>query len=162
MGLVLDRIPLPEPAWFAVMTEPRAEGIAATWLRRAGYWATYPLDRIQTRQRRPHGRTLVQWVEKPRFSRYIFVALRYINEPIGPINSAKGVSKLVTRPLSGIPLQIPCAVIDAILDERLFELDDDRGALVMSETHLPQLNGDTDLRVLMGQLGKWKCERVAA
>lgn len=154
-----ERIPLPEPAWFAVLTQARQEGVAATWLRRAGYWTTYPLDRYQQRRKRPHGRTLVEWVERPRFSRYIFVCLRYVNEAIGPINSTKGVSRLVTRPLSGIPLRIPCSVMDALLDERLFALDDGRGAIVMSETHL---HGDQELTVFMSTLGKWKCERVAA
>ena len=105
--------------------------------------------------KRPHGRTIVQWIERPRFPRYIFVALRYVNEAIGPINSVKGVSKLVTRPLSGIPLQIPTAVMDALLDERLFSLDDDRGGIVMSETHL---HGDRELKVFMSGLGRWKCE----
>ena len=152
-----ERVPLDEPRWFAVLCAPQQEGIAATWLRRAGYWAVFPLDRYQERRKRPHGRTLVQWVERPRFARYIFVAIRYVNEAIGPINAIKGVSRLVTRPLSGIPLQIPTAVMDAILDERLFELED--GRAIMSETHL---RGDRELRVFVNQLGRWKCERVAA
>lgn len=155
-----ERKPLTDgPRWFAVLTAPRQEGTAATWLRRAGYWATYPLDRVKTRLRRPHGRTLVQWIEAPHFPRYIFVALRFVNEAIGPINSCKGVSRLVCRRLSGEPLQIPTRIMDALLDERLFALDDERGAIVMSETHL---QGDRELRVFVGSLGRWKCEQVAA
>ena len=155
----IERRPLAEPKWFAVLTGPRMEGTAATWLTRAGYYVAYPFDRFQRRRKRPHGRTIVEWITEPRFRRYIFVALRYINEPIGPINSVKGVSRLVTRPLSGIPLQIPTSVMDALLDERLMALDDEQGGILMSETHL---HGDRELIVFMGSLGRWKCEQVAA
>ncbi len=148
-----------EPRWFAVMTAPQQESIAASWLMRAGYHCAYPFDRHQIRRKLAHGRHRVEWVERPHFPRYIFVALTKPNQPIGPINAVKGVSRLVTRPLSGIPLQIPTAVMDALLDERMVALDDGRGAIVMSETHL---KGDNELRVFVNQLGKWKCERVAA
>lgn len=153
-------IPLPDgPKWFCAMTKPSQEGIAATWLRRAGYWATFPMDRYRRRIKRPHGRTIVKWIEAPHFPRYIFVALTHVNQPIGPINAIKGVSRLVCRRLSGEPLQIPTSVMDALRGERLFELDDGRGAIVMSETHM---QGDRELRVFVGSLGKWKCEQVAA
>jgi hypothetical protein len=49
--------------------------------------------------------------------------------------------------------------MDAILDERLFALDDERGAIVMSETHL---HGDRELRVFLSSLGRWKTEPVHA
>lgn len=154
-----ERTPLPEPRWFAVMTAPQQEGIAATWLNRAGYYACYPFDRFQRRRKRPHGRTIVEWIERPHFPRYVFVALRYVNEAIGPINAVKGVSRLVCRRLSGEPLQIPTRIIDALLDERLFALEDGQGGIVMSETHL---HGDRELMVFMGELGRWKCGQVAA
>jgi ATP-dependent Clp protease adapter protein ClpS len=47
--------------------------------------------------------------------------------------------------------------MDAILDERLFALDDERGAIVMSQVHL---HGDRELRVFLSSLGRWKCEPV--
>ena len=155
----MERQPLADPRWYAVMTVPRQEGIAATWMRRAGYYAVCPIDRFQRRVKRPHGRTQVKWIEEPRFRRYIFVALRYVNEAIGPINSCKGVSHIVCRRLSGEPMQIPTKVMDALLDERLFSLDDEQGSIVMSETHLHM---DRDLRVFVNGLGRWKCEQVAA
>jgi transcription antitermination factor NusG len=152
-----ERLPLAEPVWFAVMCVPCQEGVASTWLRRAGYWATYPLDRYQALVSRPHGRTLVEWIDRPHFPGYIFVAIRYIAEPIGPINSIKGVIDIVRRPISREPLTIPIPVMDAILAERLFALDDERGAVVMSETHL---HGDRELRVFLSSLGRWKTEPV--
>jgi transcription antitermination factor NusG len=127
--MIADRVPLAEPLWFAVQCVPCQEGVAALWLRRAGYWATFPLDRYQVRVRRPHGRTLVQWIDRPHYPGYIFVAIRYISETIGPINSIKGVIDLVRRPISREPLTIPCSVMDAILAERLLGLDDERGPL---------------------------------
>jgi transcription antitermination factor NusG len=151
------RTPLAQPRWFAVQCVPCQEGLAASWLRRAGFWATYPLDRFQTRQRRPLGRTLVRWVDRPHFPGYIFVALRYSGETTAGINDVPGVVRLVCRPLSGEPLTIPTPVMDAILAERLFSLDDERGAIVMSETHL---HGDRELRVFLSSLGRWKTEPV--
>lgn len=156
----IERRELPNgPKWFAVMCGPCQESTAATWLSRAGYYVAYPFDRFQRRRKLAHGRNRVEWIERPRFPRYIFVALRYGNEAIGPINAVKGVSRLVCRRLSGEPLQIPSRVMDALLDERLFSLDDEQGSVVMSETHL---HGDRELTVFMGVLGRWKCEQVAA
>jgi hypothetical protein len=84
----------------------------------------------------------------------VFLALRYIGESIAQVSDTRGVIDLVRRPISREPLTIPIPVMDAILDERLFALDDERGAIVMSETHL---NGDRELRVFLGSLGRWKC-----
>ncbi len=132
----MERIPAMDPRWYAVMTTPQQESTAAAWLMRAGYHCAYPFDRHQIRRNLAHGRHRIVWVEKPHFPRYIFVALTKPNQPIGPINAVKGVSRLVTRPLSGVPLQIPTAVMD--------------------------LRGDNELRVFVNQLGKWKCERAVA
>jgi transcription antitermination factor NusG len=154
---VSERIPLAEPVWHAVQCVPCQEGVAATGLRRAGYWCCYPLDRHQVRQRRPLGRTLVVWRDRPHFPGYVFLALRYSDETLAPINDTRGVVKLVCRPISGEPLRIPSPVMDAILSERLFSLDDNRGSIVMSETHL---HGDRELRVFLSSLGRWKTEPV--
>lgn len=156
-----ERIPLEEPRWYCCMTGPRQESTAATWLRRAGYHAVFPFNRFQVRQKRPHGRTLVAWVERPHFPRYVFVALRYVNEAIGPINSVKGVSKLVCRRLSGIPLQIPTRIMDALLEERIVMTEE--GGVVMSETflHEDKWHKDHELRVFCSGLGRWKCEVAA-
>ena len=153
------RVPLVEPVWHAIQTVPCQEGVAATWLTRAGYHVSYPLDRVKVQQRRPMGRTLVGWLDRPHFPGYIFLALRYSGETIAAVNDTRGVIKLVCRPISGEPLTIPIPVMDAILDERLFALDDERGAIVMSETHL---HGDRELRVFLSSLGRWKCQPVYA
>jgi transcription antitermination factor NusG len=154
---MIERIPLADPVWHAVQCVPCQEGLAASWLRRAGFHVAYPLDRVQTWQRRPLGRTLVQWIDRPHFPGYVFLALRYSGESVAGINDVRGVVRLVCRPLSGEPLTIPIPVMDALLDERLFSLDDERGAIVMSETHL---HGDRELRVFLGSLGRWKSEPV--
>lgn len=152
-----ERVPLAQPLWYAIQCVPCQEGVAASWLRRAGHWVSYPLDRFQTRQRRPQGRSVVTWVDRPHFPGYVFLALRYSGETISGVNDTKGVVRLVCRPISGEPLTIPCSVMDAVLDERLFSLDDQRGAIVMSETHL---HGDRELRVFLSSLGRWKSEPV--
>jgi transcription antitermination factor NusG len=131
--------------------------LAASWLTRAGYFATYPLDRVCVRQRRPLGRTRDIWVDRPHFPGYAFLALRFADETIASVNLIKGVIDIVRRRISREPLTIPIPVMDAILDERLFALDDERGAIVMSETHL---NGDRELRVFLSSLGRWKTEPV--
>ncbi len=162
----LQRIPLQEPRWFAAMTAPNEESKAATWLTRAGYWVAFPFDRVQTRRKRALGRTIVEWIERPRFARYVFVALRYVNEPLGPINDTPGVSRLVCRRLSGEPLQIPTPIMDAILDERLFSLDDGRGGIVLTETFRDPGQRDStyarEVRTFVNSLGKWKAQEVAA
>ena len=156
--MTAERVPLAEPIWYAIQTIPCQEGIAASWLTRAGHYVTFPLDREKVRQRRPHGRgAVVRWIDRPHYPGYIFLALRFADEGIVSVNSIKGVIDIVRRPISREPLRIPCHVMDAILDERLFALDDERGAIVMSETHL---DGDRELRVFLSSLGRWKCEPV--
>jgi transcription antitermination factor NusG len=100
---------------------------------------------------------VVRWIERPHFPGYVFLALRYSGESIAGVNDTKGVVRLVCRPISGEPLTIPIPIMDAILDERLFALDDERGAIVMSQVHL---HGDRELRVFLSSLGRWKCEPV--
>jgi transcription antitermination factor NusG len=153
-----ERIPLAEPAWYAVMTVPCQEARAAVGLRRAGYWTTYPLDRFQKRYGPRHGPLRVRWVDRPHFVGYVFLALRFVDEPLGPAYTTPAVVNIVSRPISGEPLKIPCEVMDRILDERLVALDDDRGAIVMSETYLA---GDRELRVFLSSLGRWKCHVAA-
>jgi transcription antitermination factor NusG len=156
----MDRIPLADgPRWYAIQTVPCQEGLAASWLLRSGWWATYPIDRVCARQRRSQARPegIDRWVDRPHFPGYVFLALRYVGETTAGINDTRGVVRLVCRPLSGEPLTIPIAVMDAILDERLFALDDERGSVIMSETHL---HGDRELKVFLSSLGRWKCEPV--
>jgi transcription antitermination factor NusG len=99
----------------------------------------------------------VRWVDRAHFPGYVFLALRYIGESLAGVSDARGVIDLVRRPISRVPLTIPCSIMDAILDERLLGLDDERGAVVMSETHL---HDDRELRVFLSSLGRWRCEPV--
>lgn len=148
----VDRVPLAEPRWFAVVTGPRQEATAATSLRQAGYHAVFPFDRYRVRRRRPGTKVyVVSEVDRPHFPRYVFVALRYVNEPIGPINDTKGVSRLVCRRLSGEPLQIPTAVMDKLLGGRMVAFDDEAGSILMTETVCV---GDRDLQLFINGLGK--------
>lgn len=155
-----DRVALPEPKWFAVVTQPRSEAIAATWLRRRGYHAIFPFDRHKVRRRRPGTKIyVVTEVIKPHFPRYIFVALRYAHETIGGIKDATGVSAVVCRRLSGEPMQIPTKVIDALMDERLVAFDDDKGSMLMTET---VSLGDRDLQLFVNELGRRQIRALRA
>ena len=108
---------LPEPRWFAVMTRPGAEFLALRNLDRLGVWTFFPFDRVRRRRKRP-GTSLhvVEWVARPYLSRYVFVALRYVGETLATVNrdDCNGVATVLKSQLTGIPLQIPTAVIDLI------------------------------------------------
>ena len=122
-------VQLPEPIWLAVHTMAGHEATAARHLVRQGYWTWYPFERYREPSKRAKG--VSREVERPYFSRYIFVALRYAHEAIGPINETVGVSRVVCKRLSGEPLTIPCRVWMLKVgrrweDEALFpERDDD-------------------------------------
>ena len=120
--------PLPEPRWYAVHTRAGCEKAAAEELGRQGFWTWYPFDRYRVRRRRPGARDLVTWVERPHFSRYVFVALRYLEEAIGDVNDAEGVARVVCERFTGRPLQIPTVIMDALMDEALVTLDSDHSS----------------------------------
>lgn len=141
--------PLLEPEWYAVMTEPQAESKASTWLNRKGYHAIYPFDRHRVIANKRAGAH--RWIERPRFARYVFVALRYRDEPLGPISETPGVSSIVCRRFSGSPLRIPTRVMEALLSERLVMADDERRGVLMSEI---VRTGDVDLQMFINDLGK--------
>ena len=68
--------PLPEVQWYCVHTLAAHEATAARNLVRAGYWVWYPFERVRMPSVRAKG--VHKEVERPYFSRYIFVALRFI------------------------------------------------------------------------------------
>jgi transcription antitermination factor NusG len=167
---------LPALRWYAVHTTAGQEGRAARNLARQGYYVAYPFDRIMTRVTLggQHGRdeagnrvyferTVDRWIERPHFSRYIFVALRFVDEPIGPINDTDGVARVVCERMSGKPLEIPGWVMDALLEEALADLAgevdlrtsrielEDKHSLLMREV---VAIGDTELSRFIDGLGR--------
>lgn len=104
--------------WYAVHTRPQAEAEADLNIRRLGYITWYPFHRVRCRRKRPGSLAYrVEWIERPYFPRYTFVAVRpreRYYEPIGPIARADGVSSVVS--FQGGPLEIPHAVMDELMD----------------------------------------------
>jgi transcription antitermination factor NusG len=122
-----ERIPLPEPEWFAIHTMSQQERLADRNLRRLGFWTFFPFDRVRKRRWNPGSRRfIIEWEPRPYFSRYIFVALRFADETTNVIQSESidGVSTVVKRPLSGIPLRIPNTVMDLIMDRAMVRFDE--------------------------------------
>lgn len=115
--------PLAEPKWFAVHTRASQEKIARKNLQRAGYMVFMPFDRVRTvRPARGYKHlsedrgNIVKWIERPHYSRYLFVALRFTDETLDPItHEMDGISTVVRSPFTGAPLQIPGPVMDALM-----------------------------------------------
>lgn len=106
--------------WYAVHTRAQMEEKAFVELKRLGLQVFYPFTRVRRRRRKPGTTTMiVEWVEKPFFSRYVFVGLEHDGQ-IGIVNAEDTVSTIVT--LGGVPMRIPEIIID-----RLMALTDDRG-----------------------------------
>lgn len=101
--------------WYVVMTEPRAESVAAHDLRRKGYQALFlhTLVTIAARRRRK------KIVKRPYLPGYIFVGLTpdKFDERGTPMlhdaGTAQGVSALVRAP-GGKPLPVPHEAMDAL------------------------------------------------
>ncbi len=105
------------PKWYACLTGPRSEQEASVHLRRAGYWVFYPHTREQKANKWvPGHRTALREVTLPLFPRYVFVALRDASEGLYAVKGLKGVACIVHKRFSGVPLQIPNAVMDRIID----------------------------------------------
>lgn len=114
-----ERQAFPEPRWFACMTGPRQETLAYEHLKRQGFWLHFPHRRF-TRQKCFHSRwgarRRLYEVEVPYFPRYLFVALRFMDEAIGTVNDTIGVSRVICSRFSGIPIQIPNDVMHALIE----------------------------------------------
>lgn len=144
-----------EPRWYAVMTNPRMEEVAARNLKRLGYWTFYPFKRVRKLRKRANVNAhIVEWVNRPYFSRYIFVALRHQGEGLYAANEADGVSTVVY--LGDKPLCIPNPIMDELMDRA----NDDGvvGAPVDEVARKPfqegQLVGFKDNSPLCGLLGQ--------
>jgi transcriptional antiterminator RfaH len=92
--------------WFAVLTNVRAEPLAAKHLRRQGYGVLY----LHYPATVSHARRLRR-VIKPYFPRYLFAACLE-DLPVGPITRTTGVAALVQA--GPDPLEIPHPVIDEL------------------------------------------------
>ena len=106
--------------WYAVHTKAQMEETAFVELKRLGLQVFYPFTRVRRRRRKPGTtRMIVEWVERPFFSRYVFVGLEHDGQ-ISVVNAEDTVSTIVT--LGGVPMRIPGVIID-----RLMTLTDERG-----------------------------------
>lgn len=103
-----------EPHWYAVHTGPRQEDAANQNLRRQGYWTFFPFERVRKRRKLPNrDQHRVEWIERPYFPRYLFVALRKPNESIYAVNETDGVSTVVY--CGEEPLEVPQGVMDELM-----------------------------------------------
>jgi transcription antitermination factor NusG len=99
--------------WYAVMTAPRSEELANRNLRRAGYWTFYPHQRVKRKRKRANQNIyLVEWVNMPYYSRYIFAALKE-GQGLYGVNECDGVSTVVYS--GDRPLEVPHRVMDEII-----------------------------------------------
>lgn len=108
--------------WYAVHTRSQMEEKAFVELKRLGLEVFYPFTRVRRRRRKPGTLTMiVEWIDRPFFSRYVFVGLDHEGQ-IGIVNAEDTVSTIVT--LGGVPICIPEIIID-----RLMALTDERGLM---------------------------------
>lgn len=100
--------------WFAVMTKPGLEGKANADLKRQGFMTFFPFERVRQKRKipnRPQHRIVE--VEKPLFSRYLFVMLRE-GQGLYAVSRTPSVAAVVS--LGGYPLRIPDATITALME----------------------------------------------
>ena len=116
------KVPLAEPQWLACMTGARREFDADLDLRRKGLWTWLPFERVRIRKKMrgtlPTSKEWVwvpEWVNRPYFNRYIFVALRYQNDSISTIEASDHISIVVRRRFSREPLRIPSGVMAELM-----------------------------------------------
>lgn len=101
--------------WCAVQTHARAEDKAAFHLHRQGYRVFLP----KHLKRRKHARR-VDWVPRPLFPRYLFVALDPETVRWWSIRSTVGVSDLVRFGIH--PAAVPAGIVEEIMARQ-----DDKG-----------------------------------
>lgn len=100
--------------WFAAMTKPGAEWDADFELKLLGFETFLPFERVRQRRKVPNRpQHIVVEVEKPLYSRYLFVALQP-GQSLYAVNTAAAVSTVVH--MAGEPLRIPDAAITALME----------------------------------------------
>lgn len=98
---------LTSPTWYVVQTQVNGEAKAAENLRRQGYQTYLP----RHLKRRRHARK-VDFVAKPLFPRYMFVAIDIATQRWRSVQSTIGVSRLVTN--GDEPAAVPDGVVRAL------------------------------------------------
>ncbi len=96
-----------EEHWYAVHTQVRGEDKARPHLERQGFAVYLP----RYAKRRRHARR-VDWVARPLFPRYLFVAMDVESTRWRAINSTVGVCGIVTQ--GERPAEVPAQVINEI------------------------------------------------
>lgn len=100
--------------WFAVHVGFGKEGAVDTGLRRQGFVTFYPFERRRRRRKRPGGKLwVVEWVERPYFPNYLFVALRRAGGTIGAILRTHGVYHVVGNAAG--PIEVPHAAMNDLM-----------------------------------------------
>lgn len=123
-------------AWYVVYTHAQAEAKALEHLRRQGYQAYLP----RYHKWRRHARRR-EFVRRPLFPRYLFVALDLLQSRWRPVLSTVGVCEMVRHGDS--PAPVPSGLVEALQErERAGAFDEPIPAAAMR-------NGDP-IKVLSG------------
>lgn len=111
--VAIDQNAAESDPWYAVMTRPGMEQKADRALRERGFMTFYPFTRERKYRKRPGSqkRHIVE-IERPYFSRYLFIVLRW-GQSVYAVNEAPGVSTVVY--FGGHPLHIPDDVMGEII-----------------------------------------------
>jgi transcriptional antiterminator RfaH len=98
---------IPDARWYVVQTQTNGEAKAVENLRRQGFEIYLP----RYLKRRRHARK-VDFIAKPLFPRYLFVAIDMETQRWRSIQSTSGVSRLVTN--GDEPAAVPQGVVRAL------------------------------------------------
>lgn len=101
------------PRWYPVMTKPQSEAIADAQLRRQGILTFCPMHRVRRRRKMANRNAFkVEDVERPYFSGYLFVGLRW-GQGLYRVNETPAVSTVVYN--GQYPLHVPHPVMSALM-----------------------------------------------
>ena len=122
--------------WFVAYTRQQSEDLAVQNLERQGFTTFLP----KYNKRRRHARK-IEWVARPLFPRYVFVAMDLAKARWRSISSTIGVSHLVCR--GEMPAPVPNEVVEDI------RARSGEGGIVAVEPKVPFRRGDP-VQVLSG------------
>jgi len=124
--------------WYVACTHANAETLAAGHLRRQGFDVYLPMyNKLRRHARRR------EWVKRPLFPRYLFVAINETNQRWRAINSTIGVHNLVS--FDGTPTPVISEIID---DLRAHE--DESGLIQITDK--PLFRKGEQVKLLAGAL----------
>jgi transcriptional antiterminator RfaH len=124
------------PRWYVVQTQVNGEAKAAQNLQRQGYEIYLP----RYLKRRRHARKM-DFVARPLFPRYMFVAIDMVTQRWRSIQSTFGVSRLVCN--GDDPAVVPDGVVPALMAR-----EDNKGFVRMDNK--PSFSPGEKVRVLAG------------